>query len=129
MSKELIVKKLLDVSESIEMVLRRSGKINAPKDFITNVEGGELFDAILMRLQMIGEVLKKVAKTNPKILQRHPEMEWNKVIGLRDVISHDYMFVDEGVIFSICKDKIPKLKEAVIQIITELEKELNEKNI
>ncbi len=129
MSKELIVKKLLDVSESIEMVLRRSSKINAPKDFTTSGEGGELFDSILMRLQMIGEVLKKVAKTNPEILQRHPEIEWNKVIGLRDVISHDYMFVDEGVIFSICKDKIPKLKEAVIQIITELEKELNEKNI
>lgn len=127
MSKELIVKKLLDVSESIEMVLRRSSKINAPKDFTTSGEGGELFDAILMRLQMMGEVLKKVAKTNPEILQRHPEIEWNKVIGLRDVISHDYMFVDEGVIFSICKDKIPKLKEAVIQIITELEKELNNK--
>ncbi len=48
-------------------------------------------------------------------------------MGLRDVISHDYMFVDEGVIFSICKDKMPKLKEAVIRIITELEKELNNK--
>ncbi len=129
MSKELIVKRFLDISESIEMVLRRSSKINAPKDFTTSVEGGELelFDAILMRLQMIGEVLKKVAKTNPEILQRHPEIEWNKVIGLRDVISHNYMFVDEGVIFSICKDKIPKLKEAVIQIIIELEKELNNK--
>ncbi len=124
MSKELIIKKLLDVSESIEMVLSRSSKINVAKDFTT---GGELFDAILMRLQMIGEVLKKVAKTNPEILQSHPEIEWNKIIGLRDVISHDYMFVDEGVIFSICKDKMPKLKEAVVRIITELEKELNNK--
>jgi len=127
MSKELIIKKLLDVSESIEMVLSRSSKINVAEDFSASVEGGELFDAILMRLQMIGEVLKKVAKTNPEILQSHPEIEWNKVIGLRDVISHDYMFVDEGVIFSICKDKMPKLKEAVIRIITELEKELNNK--
>ncbi len=101
MSKELIIKKLLDVSESIEMVLSRSSKINVAEDFSASVEGGELFDAILMRLQMIGEVLKKVAKTNPEILQSHPEIEWNKVIGLRDVISHDYMFVDEGVIFSI----------------------------
>ena len=127
MSKELIIKKLLDVSESIEIVLSRSSKINVAKDFTTSVEGGELFDAILMRLQMVGEVLKKVAKTKPEILQSHPEIEWNKIIGLRDVISHDYMFVDEGVIFSICKDKMPKLKEAVVRIITELEKELNNK--
>ncbi|MFA7418477.1 MAG: HepT-like ribonuclease domain-containing protein [Melioribacteraceae bacterium] len=127
MSKELVLKKFLDVSEGVEIVLRRSDKIRTPSDFANHQEGGDLYDAILMRLQVIGEVLKKIAKTNPEILKNHPGIEWNKIIGLRDVISHDYLFVDEEIIFSICKEKIPALREEVNLIIKDLEEELNNK--
>ncbi len=127
MSKELTLKKLLDISEGIEIILRRSGKINVPSDFTNNQEGGDLYDAILMRLQVIGEVLKKISKTNPDILKNHPGIEWNKIIGLRDVISHDYLLVDEEIIFSICKEKMPALRKEIDLIIKELEQELNNK--
>ena len=127
MSKELVLKKLLDISEGVEVILRRSDRINTPSDFTNHQEGGDLYDAILMRLQVIGEVLKKISKTNPEILNNHPGIEWNKIIGLRDVISHDYLFVDEEIIFSICKEKIPALRKEVALIIKELEIELNNK--
>lgn len=128
MSKELTLKKLLDISEGIEIVLRRSGKINIPLDFSSNQEGSDLYDAILMRLQVIGEVLKKISKTNPDILKNHPGIEWNKIIGLRDIISHDYLLVDEEIIFSICKEKMPALRKEIGLIIKELEEELNNKS-
>lgn len=101
MSKNILIKKFLDISDSIEIILKRINKVNSPEDFKTYPDGNDLYDAILMRLQMIGEVLKKIEKTNPEILTTHTAIEWNKIIGLRNVISHDYLMIDEDLIYSI----------------------------
>jgi len=41
-----------------------------------------------MRLQIVGELLKKVQKLGPFVFEKYPEIEWQNIMKLRDIISH-----------------------------------------
>jgi len=43
---------------------------------------------------------------------------------MRDIISHHYFDVDAEIIYEVCKNKIPELKETIDQILTDIEKQL-----
>jgi uncharacterized protein with HEPN domain len=63
----------------------------------------EKFDSICMLLITIGERLKNLDKvTNDELLSEYPEIEWKKVKGLRDIISHQYFDVNSEAIFGVC---------------------------
>ncbi|MBW2671274.1 MAG: DUF86 domain-containing protein, partial [Deltaproteobacteria bacterium] len=47
-----------------------------------------------MRLQVVGELLKKINKVDNSILKNYTEIEWNKIMKLRDIVSHHYEKVD-----------------------------------
>lgn len=56
------------VSESVSIVEERFSKIKSAEDFISSKEGHVLLDSISMRLQFIGETIKKIEHYNPTIL-------------------------------------------------------------
>ncbi|MCI4400034.1 MAG: DUF86 domain-containing protein [Campylobacteraceae bacterium] len=106
MSDELFDDKLLDILESIETVLKRTAHISTPQDFLKDDDAIVLFDSVLMRLQVIGEMLKSLsAKTNIS------SKNIKGAIQLREKISHHYIDLDAELIFDICKNHIPSLKE------------------
>jgi len=79
-----------------------------------------IFDSCVMRLQTIGEYVKKIDdKTNKQLLP------WVKVIGQRNIISHEYSAVDEEKIFITIKKHLPPLKSTVLLIIKDIEKDLD----
>jgi uncharacterized protein with HEPN domain len=57
------------ISESTQLVEERFKNINTPEDFILSPIGGTLLDAIVMRLQVIGESVKQIMKSNPSFFQ------------------------------------------------------------
>ncbi len=73
-------------------------------------------DSICMRLQFIGELLKKINKINPKIWEKYPQIEWPNIMKLRDIISHHYQHVDHEIIYDICQSNLPDLKKVVQQM-------------
>lgn len=110
------------ILESIALIEVRFSKIESADRFVTSPEGMLILDAVSMRLQIIGELTKKIHKIEPLLLERYPEIEWRKIIKLREIISHHYESVDHEIIFDICKNHIPKLKSTVNKII---EKEIH----
>lgn len=106
MSDELFDDKLLDILESIDTVLKRTEHILTPQDFLKDDDAIILFDSVLMRLQVIGEMLKSLsAKTNIN------SKNIKGAIQLREKISHHYIDLDAEIIFDVCKNHIPNLKE------------------
>ena len=73
-----------------------------------------------MLLITIGEGLKNLDKiTNGELLPKYPEIEWKKVKGLRDIISHQYFDVNTEAIFDVCETKLPKLLDVVSKRVEE----------
>jgi uncharacterized protein with HEPN domain len=48
--------------------------------------------------------LKNLDKiTSEMVLTKYPEIDWKKVKGLREIISHHYFDVDAEAIFDVCE--------------------------
>jgi uncharacterized protein with HEPN domain len=88
--------------------------INSADDFTGWDEGMEKLDAICMQLIAVGESPKNLDKiTSKKVLAKYPEIEWKKVMGMRDIISHHYFDVDAEAIFDVCQNHIDRLASTI----------------
>lgn len=73
-----------------------------------NIENTLLFnDALLMRLLIIGESVKKLPM---EVREKYSEIPWRKIAGLRDFIAHQYFAIDENLIKNVIINDLPKLK-------------------
>ena len=81
-------------------------------------------DAIVRNLEIIGEAVKNIPQN---IRDMMPEIEWKKIAGLRDILIHAYFGIDVEVVWDIIKNKVPQLKEKILELIKLLSKlEYNE---
>jgi uncharacterized protein with HEPN domain len=71
-------------------------------------------DAVLRNLQILAESAKR---RSPARLARHPEVNWRGLIGLRNVLVHDYLGVKLERIWAIVQQHLPPLKKAVQQML------------
>jgi uncharacterized protein with HEPN domain len=65
--------------------------------------------AIIMQLQVIGETAKKI----PEVTRSEVAVPWKMIIGLRDIISHDYFSLDLSSVWSIAHTSVPELDSAL----------------
>ncbi len=65
-------------------------------------------------VQVIGEAARKVSV---KFQRAHPEIPWRKIIGMRHRIVHDYMRVDEDILWQVVTDDLPKLLPLLEEIL------------
>jgi len=102
--------------ESINLIVNRFSKIRSPEAFVQSADGVTLLDAISMRLQVIGESVRKIQKTDPSFFTSYTQTEWDKIARFRDLVSHHYEQVDHEIVYDICKVHIPALKQALQKI-------------
>ena len=101
MSNELILNILEDIQDSIEIILQRIKIIDTAEDFLKNDYNLTLYDAIVMRLRVIGELIKNAKNKNQDIFDKHNQVNWNEIIRMRDKISHHYLDLDVEIVFLI----------------------------
>ena len=118
----LSIDRFLTIADSIDILLLRTKHLNSAEEFKINPDGLTLLDSVSMRLQFIGETLKKIDKDHPALLIKYDSVEWYKIINLRDFISHHYDLLNYQIIFTICKENLPEFKEVVEKIISDLRK-------
>ncbi len=112
---------ILDLmSASIRLVQERFSNIGKSDDFVSTSDGVTLLDAISMRLQVIGESVKRIEKKDFSLLQHYSEIEWDKIARFRDLVSHHYEHVDHDIVYDICRNHIPRLKDIIQKMIRQL---------
>lgn len=67
-------------------------------------------DAVLRRLEIIGEAVKNLDK---HFRDQYPETEWKKIAGMRDVLAHEYFGVRLDRIWDAVKNRLPAFKNQI----------------
>lgn len=83
----------------------------------TSESGQIIYDSILMRLQSIGENIKKIEDLELGFCTGQLHIEVSNIIRFRDLISHHYEQMDVEIIFDIVQNHIPSLLKAVINYL------------
>lgn len=76
-------------------------------EFYSNIQ---LQDAVLRRIAIIGEAVKNIPSD---FKEKHPDIPWREIAGMRDVLIHQYSGVKPRRIWLVIKKDIPELKEQI----------------
>lgn len=66
-------------------------------------------DATALRLGAIGEASRKLSG---ELQERHPEIEWRKMYGLRNIVAHHYRQLNYRILWQIASGTLDPLEEA-----------------
>jgi uncharacterized protein with HEPN domain len=67
---------------------------------------GLTFDGVLFNLHVIGEAVKNLPHD---FRQRHSEIAWREIAGLRDFVAHAYFALDLDILWDAIQHDIPSL--------------------
>jgi uncharacterized protein with HEPN domain len=71
--------------------------------------------ALTHLLQVIGEAARHVG---PDFRAKYPEIPWQAIVGMRHRVVHDYLHVDEDIVWDIVTADLGPLVAALERIIT-----------
>jgi len=101
--------RLLDVQEAIERIEKYA------------VRGREAFEQdeliqtwVLHHLQLIGEAVRALS---PELTDKHSEVAWSKIVGMRNILVHNYFSIDEGIVWAVIENDLPILKQQIIKLL------------
>ena len=75
-------------------------------------------ETIRLALTHIIQVVGEAARLIPvEFRDQHPQVPWHEIIGMRHRIVHDYLNVDEDIIWSVVQQDLPPLLKMLKSII------------
>jgi len=67
-------------------------------------------NAVIRSLEVLGEASKHIPSA---FRQKHPDVPWSKMAGMRDVLIHDYMGVDLITVWKVVLERLPEIKPRI----------------
>ena len=101
------------IEESILLIQSQMGRITCPEDFVYSQDGMFTLSGVCMQLIFIGESVKVIDAKDCTYLSQYPDIPWTAIMGLRDIIAHEYHRVDEEEIYAVIVNDLPALLEQV----------------
>jgi len=95
-----------DDTAYLKLILESFDKIKAYVGTMTYddfTKDGKTQSAVIMQLQVVGEL----AKTVPEETKKSIDVPWKEIVGLRDLISHQYFRLDIQTIWHTTQESIP----------------------
>jgi Uncharacterized conserved protein len=70
-------------------------------------------DAILRNIQVIGDASKNLP---PEFIDRHQDIDWSGIAGMRNIITHRYFHVDWNLVWISIHEELPVLKVQLLKL-------------
>jgi uncharacterized protein with HEPN domain len=102
----LLVEDIWEATEKIDRYV-------AGLDHDTFLKDDKTIDSVVRNLEIIGEAANRLPED---FRAQHTEIEWRRIIGLRNRIVHDYFNIDVEIVWEIIQKDLPNLKSKLIPI-------------
>jgi uncharacterized protein with HEPN domain len=84
----------------------------------TEFRHNELIQSWVVRhLQILGEAVRGLS---PELRSRYSELPWAEIVGMRNILVHDYFDIDEDIVWSVVQDELPALRRSLERILADL---------
>ena len=104
---------LQDIAGSCEKILQYTAGLSQ-SELIRDVK---TYDAVVRNLEIIGEAAKHVSED---LRKQMPDIEWRKIAGMRDMLTHAYFGIDNDILWDVTKNKIPRLAQVLNSFLNNL---------
>lgn len=96
-----LVSHIFEAIKSIEEFTRGKTKAHFLDDEM-------LSSAVIKKFEIIGEACSRLSED---FQTTHSSIPWKEIIGMRNILIHDYFGTDLGGVWNSIKEDLPKLKE------------------
>jgi len=101
--------RLIDIQQSIAAINKYAKKGRAV------FEAEELIQTwIVHHLQIIGEAASKISEG---FQDEHPQIPWPKIIGMRNILVHDYFGIDIDIVWQVIEKDLTELEETIKNLL------------
>ena len=76
-----------------------------------------LFYGVVKNIEIVGEAANNLTK---ELRAQHPEVNWKDVVGMRNVLVHDYYHIDARTAGQTAQDNLPELRIQIENILKTL---------
>ncbi|MBM4122529.1 MAG: DUF86 domain-containing protein [Nitrospira sp.] len=77
-------------------------------------ENSMIQDSVIRNLEVIGEAARNLS---PGFRKKHSKVPWRGIMGMRNVLTHEYFGVDLHIVWKVVSKRIPTLKRHVVGIL------------
>jgi uncharacterized protein with HEPN domain len=71
-------------------------------------------DAVIRQIEIIGEAARNISQ---EFKDKHANIPWIKMIGIRNKVIHEYFSVNFSVVWDTVKVDLPSLKKSIKKIL------------
>jgi uncharacterized protein with HEPN domain len=105
---------LWDIQQASDAILR----FIADYDATTFAEDELVYSAVERKFEIIGEALGQLAKVDPALAGRIPDMR--DIIAFRNVLIHGYAGIEHRRVWDIAQSSLPRLRMVVEDLLREI---------
>lgn len=99
-----------DILEAIDNIR----DYTANMDYEAFILDGKTRDAVVRNLEIIGEAAGRLPENVRSAAQ---EIEWRKIVGLRNILAHEYFSVSLPVVWDVVQNKLEPLKASCLILL------------
>jgi uncharacterized protein with HEPN domain len=104
------------ILEDIRDAMRKVSTYVEGMDLAAFMADEKTVDAVVRNISVIGEAAKQLPEN---FKERHPEIPWAQMAGMRNRIVHDYAGVDLEIVWRVITNSMPDLVVQLAGIPTE----------